>query len=492
MPQATCDFVYDDVVLRRDSQRSLQQQLIACLRALILNGRLRRGGRMPSSRRLAAEQGISRTTVVEAYERLEAEGYIFARPRAGFFVAQALPEDFSARARRPASMPPPASAASTDSRSCARSLAQADEWLLPLAPGIPAIDRFPWRVWTKLSNDILRTRTIRAIAPADPRGEPVLRDAVADYLGTFRGVPCSPEQVIIANGCQPIIEMLVHALAKPGDAVWFEEPGDPASRAVLENLGVKPIPIFVDDEGLDVNEGRRAAPEARLALVAPSHHYPLGVTMSTARRRALLDWAAERGAWVIENEIDGDYRFARGSREPLHMLDTEGRVIYLGSFNKAVAPGLRVGYAVVPKELIPAMSVSAMVGVPQQLQLTEFWVKGHLAAHVRTLRQIHARRRSALLAALRENADDIFELGPPPEAGLRIAVSLRRGANDAGLVRECLAAGIKLGRPLSECYAARGRATGFTVGFASTPSHRIAPAVRRLVAVIGSAAGNGG
>jgi GntR family transcriptional regulator/MocR family aminotransferase len=315
---------------------------------------------------------------------------------------------------------------------------------------------------------------------------------VADYLGTFRGIPCSAEQVIIGNGSQPIVEMLVHVLAEPGDAVWFEEPGDPASRAVLETLGLKPIPIRVDDEGLDVDEGCRVAPRARLALVAPSHHYPLGVTMSMARRHALLDWAAENGGWIIENEIDGDYRFVREAREPLYTLDTQGRAIYLGSFNKAIAPGLRVGYAVVPTELISAISVSPMVSVPQQLLLSEFWASGHLAAHVRYLRQIHARRRSALLAALRENAEDVLQLGAPPEAGLRIAASLARGADDAGVVRACLAEGIKLGRPLSQCYAAGSHGTGLTIGFAATPTHRIAPAVQKLAALISSAgAGDG-
>jgi GntR family transcriptional regulator / MocR family aminotransferase len=474
MTQAICDFVYDDLVLRRNAQQSLQEQIFVGLRRLIVKGRLRRGNRMPSSRRLAAERGISRTTVVEAYERLAAEGYVVARPRAGYFVADVLPEEFSTQVRQSSTTRPGATPGTPP----------AEEFLLPLAPGIPAIDRFPWPLWTKLSAHVLRARPARAIAFPDARGERRLREAVADYLGTFRGIPCSAEQVVIANGSQPIVEMLVHSIAAPGDAVWFEEPGDPTSRAVLKALGLQPVPIRVDNEGLDIDEGRRLAPRARLALVAPSHHYPLGVTMSEERRRALLDWAAEGKSWIIENEIDGDYRFAREPREPLYTLDTTGRVIYLGSFNKAVAPGLRVGYAVLPPTLVPATPISAMVSVPQQLLLAEFWASGHLAAHIRYLRQIHRRRRTALLASLTETTAGLLDIDPIPEAGLRVAALLPHGTDDERIVDRCIAEGIGLGRPLSQCYALGGGRPGLCIGFASTPTRSVASAVRTLAALI--------
>ena len=174
---------------------------------------------------------------------------------------------------------------------------------LALAAGVPAVDQFPWRAWRRLSAAVLREETARVIGWSDPRGEWPLREAIAEYLGEARGITCTADQVVVASGSRPLVEMAVRGLAVPASQVWFEEPGDPASRAVLEALGLKAVPVPVDAEGLDVEQGRAAAPDARLAVVAPSHHYPLGVTMSLERRRALLDWVVAHDAYIIENVI---------------------------------------------------------------------------------------------------------------------------------------------------------------------------------------------
>lgn len=480
MPRAQRDLAGERLVIDLQSEESLQDQLVRYFRNAIANGHLRRGHPLPASRRLAQLQGISRTTVTEAYQRLRSEGYVTARPRAGLFVADVLPEEFAlatgAGTSEPSRSrtPPERASQETDQR---------------LTPGVPALDVFPWRVWNRISASLLRRRESRLIAWGDPRGEPALREAVAEYLGALRGLSCSPDQVIIGNGSQSLVEMVLHVLTRRGDDVWFEEPGDPASRAVLTAAGLNPLPVPVDHEGIDVAEGCRLAPRAKLAVVAPSHHYPLGVTLSDTRRRGLLRWAAQTDSWIIENEIDGDYRFVRRPHEPLFSMDCARRVIFLGSFNKALAPGLRVGYLVVPTALVEKLVSSAphlsspLVSVPQQMQLARFWSDGHLAAYLRQLREVHSRRREMLMEALRAEASEVLRPEVLPEAGLRVPLCLDTRLADGAVVEACRAQGLRVGRPLSSCYLGTPGRTGFSVGFASTPETAIGPAVRRLVEI---------
>jgi GntR family transcriptional regulator / MocR family aminotransferase len=498
MTQATCQFVLDDLRLTRSANEPLQEQILVFLRRSIRAGRLAPGSRMPSSRELAATHGISRTTVVEVYSRLEAEGYMVTRPRAGCFVTSHLPQQSGAcglndtaggkvpHLRRPAHDGTGAASSNRRAVDSNRETLDHECRQQPLAPGIPAVDRFPWRKWTRLSAQVFRRHTVRAFSWADPRGERPLREAVAEYLSAFRGLPCHPDQVVIANGSQTLVELLMRTISQPGDRIWFEEPGDPASRSVLQGLGLVTVGVPVDEKGLDVEQGLRIAPDANLALVATSHHYPLTVTMSMQRRRALLDFSAASGAWIIENEIDGDFRFGTRVHEPLYTLDQSGRVIFLGSFNKSIAPGLRLGYAVVPESLAPRLKlISSNVSVQQQLLLAKFWTSGHLATHLRELRTVHARRRMALLEALRTHADGLLMLNKPAEYGLRIATRLRPGIDDVNAVRAAHSACVRIGRPISTCYAGVDRQDGLTIGFASTPTEKIAPAVQKLARAIG-------
>jgi GntR family transcriptional regulator/MocR family aminotransferase len=473
--------LWSSLSLDRAAAPSLQDQIVDFFRAAVLAGRLAPGTRVPSSRQLAADHGVARITAVEAYDRLVAEGYLRARAGAGLFVADGLPE--------PAAPPPvtragaPAPPAAARVRRLMAPPARPTE-ILALSAGLPALDQFPWRDWGRISARLHRERPATALAYGDPRGAPALRAAIAEHLGVARGIACSPEQVLVVAGSQQGIDLTARVLAEPGDAVWVEEPGYPIGRAAFEAAGLRPISVPVDSEGLDVAAGITAARHARLAFVAPSHQYPLGATLSLRRRLALLEWAAAEDAWVLEDDYDGDYRYGGRPLAPLHTLDRTGRVIYLGTFSKVLAPGLRLGYLVVPPTLIEPFAVRKAVadrhapGLDQQI-LARFIAEGRLAAHLRRMRVLYSRRRAALIDALADEAAGLLDVGMAPEAGLHLAVRLTIEADDVAVSGAALEARVHAAA-LSTYYAGPVRGRGFVLGFACTPEEQIRPAVRSL------------
>ena len=458
----------------------MQEQIVHFFRSAILSGTLQRGRKAPSSRRLATEHGISRTTAVEAYARLVAEGYLTPRPGSGLFVCDDLPEAYltpSTNRNR---------AAASNLRAPARnepvkpSLATA-----ALAPWIPALDQFPWKDWARFTAQIHRERPIEALGYGDPRGEQTLRQAIAEYLAVARGVSCTADQVIVLGSSKHGVDMALRAAGATGDKVWMEEPGHLIERKLIEAAGLVPVPVRVDQKGVDVAEAMRLAPEARLALVTPANQYPLGYTLSLNRRLALLDWAERTGAYVVENDHDGEFRYAGRPLPPLHTLDRSGRVIYLGSFSNILAPGLRMAYLVAPPDLVEAFLVmrASLVAIPTQLVLARFIASGRLSSHLRRMRSLYAKRRQALIAALRQEASDVLSVAFTPDAGTHLPVDLRKPIDDVGAASRCRQAGIFV-PALSACYALEKRRFGFMVGFASTPEENIPPAVRRFAEIV--------
>lgn len=466
--------LWSSLALDRNSDVSLQDQIAQFFRSAIADGRIPGGRRVASSRQLAAECGVSRTTAVEAYQQLVAEGYFVTRPGAGVFVAEQPPNEFDLRAR-----------SRQVACACVPDISRLDmrNYLLPLAPGMPAIDQFPWSTWARLTNQICRERPLNAIGYGEPQGEVVLRRTIADYLATARGIACGAEQIVVMAGSEQSLEFMIAQIGSPGDAAWVEEPAGPYVRHVLRAAGLVPVPIRVDAEGLDVAEGLRRQPRARLAIVSPTHQYPTGATLSLARRRALVEWCESTGAWILENEIDGDYRYVPNPLTPIHALSRQDRVFYCGSLSKPLAPGLRTNYLVVPAQLMPQLRLrTTLVPMLTQLVLARFNSEGHMALHMRRMRRLYARRRAVLLEALRECAAEYLDVPHVPEGGLRVTAALRHGLDDLRVSQACLAAGIKVD-PLSVCYA--GRATsGLIMGFASTPEERIRDAVATLTGVL--------
>jgi GntR family transcriptional regulator/MocR family aminotransferase len=475
----------------------MQEQIASQLRRAVLLGHLRPGARLPPSRVLAAELGVSRQTVVLAYDRLVAEGYAVGRHGSGVYVPEVLPEDLAATATPEGARP------SRIRIHAATALSERGRGLagLPvtpvargpglLAPGVPALDAFAHETWARLAYRFWRRRPgVDMLGYGDPAGYRPLRAAIAEHLGAARGVSCDADDIVITSGAQHAIELCARLLIDPGDAVWAENPGFVAGRSAIESAGGRIVPVPVDAEGLDVAAGVRLAPGARLALVTPTHQYPLGVVMSLQRRLALLSWAESHAAWIIEDDCDGDYRYAGRPLQPLRALgrrQAATRVIYVGTFAKVLAPGLRLGFLVAPNGLAAAFArARALVDrespMPLQAMLAEFIGEGHFASHLRRMRLLYAERCDALLRALAAHcADELDWERDAQQAGLHLVATLR-GAEGPSADLAVWDRALRLGLqtpPLSPHYRGDARA-GLLIGFGATLPGNMDDAARRL------------
>lgn len=478
----------------RKAAKPLHQQIYDGYRGLIVRGDLTAGQQVPSTRALALELRISRIPVLTAYSQLLAEGYFEARTGAGTFVSASLPDQFATGARGPIH----SSAAQTAARPISRIASalppyQPVAWFRGLGAfnvGQAAFDQFPFQIWSRLVMRHCRNSQATALQYGGPLGFEPLRNAICSYLRTARAVRCDSQQVMIVNGSQQALEISARALLDPGNAAWVEEPGYWLTRHVLTTAGCRIVPVPVDDRGLDVAAGIKRCRKARAAFVAPSHHYPLGSTMSAPRRLQLLEWARHSGAWIIEDDYDSEYRYDSMPIASLQGLDTDSRVIYIGTFSKTLFPSLRLGYIVMPPDLVDrfaairrAMDISA----PHFFQavLTDFMTEGHFARHIRRTRQLYANRRSALVDSLQGELRGALEV-VGAEAGMFLAVFLSPKLAELDDQQAALrAAQERLWvQPLSPTYFGEPRRQGFVLGFASTSAQEMPKAVRRLKSVI--------
>lgn len=474
------------VSVDRRSGTPLYRQVYDGYREAIVLRRLRAGERVPSTRDLARELGISRIPVLTAFEQLLAEGYFETRVGAGTFVARALPDDFHASARRQAAAP---AASRPGPRRVARTpeplLRAAEPWLGGRGPfrlSQPAVDRFPVQVWSTLVARHVRNPRAHLLHYGDPMGYRPFRDAVASYLRTARGVRCEADQVMVVSGSQQAIEIAARVLFEPGAPVWVEEPGYVGARDALTMAGARLVPVPVDASGLDVAAGVAREAEARGAYVTPSHQYPLGVTMTAARRLKLLDWAQRSGAWIIEDDYDSEYRYESLPIASLQGLDRDARVIYVGTFSKVLFPALRLGYLVIPADLVPRFSAvrEAMdVCPPSLLQavLADFLGEGHFGRHLRRMRLLYADRRKALVDALSKELPRLEVIGDA--AGMHLVAALPAGARDRELAVRAAGRGLWT-MPLSACYLGPARRPGLVLGYGGVTEREIRDAVKRL------------
>jgi GntR family transcriptional regulator/MocR family aminotransferase len=476
------------LLLRVDRKTSapLHAQIDQALRARILAGAVRPGTRLPSSRSLAAELGVARTTVLQALEALQAEGYLVAAPRSGVRVAPELPEEGFTPApvgTGRTSSPPRLSIAARTLAALGTGAPRLGSAPRPFRPGLPALDLFPTALWSRLVSRAQSRASARMLEGGDPAGHAGLRRSIADHVVAARGVRCTPEQVFVTGGTQQAFEEVLRLVVDPGESVWLEDPGYlGAQRAVLGGAA-RPVAVPVDDDGLDVEAGIRRAPRARLVILAPSHQYPLGVTLSLGRRMALLRWAASARAMVLEDDYDSEFRHRGRPLTALQGLDEAGRVLYVGTFSKTMFPGLRVGYVVVPPTMVDVFgaaraSLFAPASALEQAALATFMDEGHFARHLRRMRGVYRERAAALLEALRSRCAGVLE-PKPCDTGMQLCAMLPRGVSDVEVRDRAARVGIEVA-PLSDYRLGRGGRGGLVFGFGAIRPAAIRAGVESL------------
>jgi GntR family transcriptional regulator/MocR family aminotransferase len=447
--------------IERSSGTPLLRQVYLDLRRAILDGVLTPGARLPATRALAQQLGIARNTVVAAYEQLLAEGFIEGRIGAGSYVSRDLPQGLE-RPPLPGRARPRAEPVAPAVPNMVQPGAQ------PFNTGRVAWDEATARIWRQITLRRLQAPDPDMLGYGDPRGSPALREAIANYLGAARAVRCTPDQVIVTSGAQQAIDLVRKVVVAPGDAVWMEDPCYPASRAAMAAAGARIVPVPVDTQGMVVGEGIAASPHARLAYVTPSSQYPLGMVLSMARRMELLAWARRAGAWVVEDDYDSEFRYAGRPLASLQGIDDAGRVIYIGSFSKVLFPGLRLGYAVLPPELMePVLSARLLSDwhppVLQEGVVTDFLAEGHFGQHLRRMRQRYRAARDTLLEALRESCGEFLDL-EVPDQGLKLLARLRPGWRDVEVSALAERLGL-IARPVSPMFMAAPPIQALMLGF---------------------------
>ena len=469
--------------IRLDPARGLSRQLYQALRERILDGRLGGRTRLPASRDLAGLLGVSRNTVSRAFDQLYAEGYIEGRVGAGTFVA-----DLREPSPRSTADSPPGPAHGP----ALRLLAEHRLNPRPAGPprafrvGVPAFDLFPFETWARLSARFWRRPPPEALGYGDPAGDWRLRELVAAYLRSSRGLTCTPEQVLITCGSQQAISLCAQLLLQAGERVAIENPGYRAAGHAFAVAGARLCGVPVDDEGLDT-AALQALGTCRLAYVTPSHQYPTGVTLSLARRLELLAWAERHDAWVIEDDYDGEYRYRGVPLAPLAALDRSGRVLYVGTFCKIAFPALRLGYLVLPPELVEPFAQRRALDmrhseIGSQAVMAEFIAAGHFQRHVRRMREAARMRRDALL----QGWPQVPGCAPLPavEAGLHLSVRVESLQRETELVAAALAAGVEVsalsGYWLADSITPPDQRAGLVLGFAAVPEAQIGAALQAL------------
>lgn len=455
------------------------------LRSAILEGRIVPGARLPATRDLANEYRLSRATVVTAFEQLKSEGYVEGKVGAGTYVSEVLPDDLlqvggtsAAKAAGPRRV---------DWSAYARRL--------PMAPGgkpritrafranQAALDVFPTTLWAQVVGRRLRRASAQLLSGGEALGYRPLRQAVAAYLNTSRGVKCSTEQVLIISGVQEALERAAHLLLDPGDAVWTEDPGYPGAATVFRAVGAQVRPVPVHAEGLDLEWGERRWSKAKLIYVTPAHQFPLGVTMSLRRRLALLEWARRSHTLIFEDDYDSEYRYQGRPIPALQGLDRAGVVIYAGTFNEVLFPALRLAYLVVPPGMVDLFAAAQAVSMRHaplldQAALCDFITEGHFARHIRRMRELYSERLAVFLEASRSRLEGLLEI-PDIEAGLQTVgwlapgIAAERAAEEAGR-REVEVI------PLSRYSSRRFAKQGLLLGFAAVDARELWRGVEQL------------
>jgi GntR family transcriptional regulator/MocR family aminotransferase len=471
------------------SGTELYRWLYEQLRAAILDGRLKPGSRLPATRDLAETYKLSRTTIVTAFEQLKSEGYVEGKTGSGTYVSEVLPEQLLQTGR-----------AGAESRLPHRRIAFSEyaKRLPPFRPRPPrpvrafrsnqaALDLFPANLWAQVAARRLRRASTNLLGGRETLGYTPLREAVAEYLNTSRGVKCTTDQVLIVSGALEGLDRATRLLVNRGESAWMEEPGYPGAAGVLRASGAKLVGVRVDSEGLNFEEGARRWPSPKIVYVTPAHQFPLGVTMSLRRRLALLEWARKSGVLIFEDDYDSEYRYSGRPVPALQGLDRAGVVIFGGSFSAVMFPAMRLGYLVVPSDMIDVFAAAQSVSTHHppilgQAILCDFIREGHFARHIRRMREVYAERLGVLLDSARDKLAGKLEISNV-EAGLQTVGWLKDKATAENLVQAVAKRNVEL-RTLRQYSFGRAPANAVVLGFAAVEPKELRRGVEELARIL--------
>ena len=483
MPKRTTTL---DVALPvRDPSVPAYRWLYETLRAAILEGRLPPGARLPSSRELSVQHGLSRGTVVFAFEQLKSEGYTEGSIGSGTYVSRTLPDELLRVASGgEADAPRPGTRKRRLSDQALRVAAFPVLENRPnraFRPNLPALNLFPATLWAQITSRRVRRASTNLLLGCGPMGYRPLQEAIAEYLTASRGVNCVAEQIVITSGVQDALDLAARLFLNPGDRVCMEDPGYPGAGLAFAAVGARISTAPVDEEGMKPTPSSLRG--ARLVYVTPAHQFPLGATMSLGRRLKLLDWARASGALIFEDDYDSEFRYSGRPVPALQGLDRDGTVLFAGSFSKVLFPSLRLGYLVVPSDLLDTFAATRSVTtrhppLMEQAVLCDFMTAGHFARHLRRMRQVYAHRLSVLLDGARQHLAGLLEVSRV-EAGLQTAAWLRGGLDSESVAKAAAARGVEV-VPLGR-YSRGGLAReGLQLGFAAVDEVELRRGVREL------------
>ena len=468
---------------------ALYRWLYEQLRAAILEGRLKPGARLPATRDLAEGYRLSRATIIAAFEQLKSEGYVEGRTGSGTYVSQVLPEELlhATRVSGGQRLPHRRIPTSAYARRLRPFRPVRQQPARAFRPNQAALDLFPTTLWAQVAARRLRRASAKMLAGGETLGYGPLREAVAEYLNTSRGVKCTVDQVLIVSGALEGLDRTARLLLNPGDPAWMEEPGYPGAAAVLRANGARICGVPVDAEGLDLERGSRRWPRPKLVYVTPAHQFPLGVTMSLRRRLALLEWARTAGVLIFEDDYDSEYRYSGRPVPALQGLDRAGVVIFGGSFSAVMFPAMRLGYLVVPSEMVDVFAAAQSVSTHHppllgQAVLCDFIREGHFARHIRRMREVYAERLGVLLKAAHEKLEGLIDISSV-EAGLQTVGWLKRGVAAEAVARAAAERNVEV-TPMRRYAFGRAPGNGIMLGFAAVEPKELRRGMEELARVL--------
>lgn len=482
----------DFLEIEKSASVPIYRQLERQIRDAILNGVLKSGLRMPASRVLAQEMGVSRPTIVQVYEYLSFEGFLETQRGAGTFVASALPayipKPYTQSQNHPLNKDATKMRLSKTGRKFQQLNAHFDNYpLAAFMPNIPAVDEFPFSLWQKIRKTRIKKDQTRMFGYEEPMGYKPLRTAISEYLAVHRGDHCDPEQILIVPGAHFAFHLTALLLSDPGDKIWLEDPGPENVRLLFSSLGRTIAPVDVDQQGMDVDAAINRYSDARLAFTMPSRQHPLGVSLSLPRRLKILEWARTNNSWIIEDDYDSEFHYSGRPLSSMRSIDANQNVIYVGTFSKSLFPALRIAYLVLPEQLVGTFrnaigTLARSVSTLEQATLADFIDQGHFAAHIRQMYNLYSNRRDIFCRTAQRTLSGLLDIDIP-DSGINTLGWLPVGANDIEVYQAARSNGIYC-LPLSSFRSRPSTNSGLVLGFASVDEVEIEQKLTLLASVL--------